>query len=42
MKREQLTEKILDIKRDNGWTWRRSTAMFARTHHVAGVASVDG
>lgn len=21
MKREQLTEKILDIKRENGWTW---------------------
>ncbi len=21
MKREQLTEKILDIKRSNGWTW---------------------
>jgi cyanate lyase len=25
MRREQLTEKILDIKRDNGWTW----------HHIA-------
>jgi cyanate lyase len=23
MKREQLTEKILDIKRDNGWTWHK-------------------
>ena len=22
MKREQLTEKILDIKRTNGWTWK--------------------
>ena len=22
MKREQLTEKILDIKREQGWTWR--------------------
>jgi cyanate lyase len=22
MKREQLTEKILDIKRDKGWTWK--------------------
>ena len=22
MKREQLTEKILDIKREKGWTWR--------------------
>lgn len=22
MRREQLTEKILDIKRENGWSWR--------------------
>jgi cyanate lyase len=22
MKRNELTDKILDIKRDNGWTWR--------------------
>ena len=22
MKREELTEKILDIKRDKGWTWK--------------------
>jgi len=22
MKREELTEKILDIKRENGWTWK--------------------
>ena len=22
MKREELTEKILDIKREKGWTWR--------------------
>ena len=22
MKREQLTEKLLDIKRENGWTWK--------------------
>lgn len=25
MKREDLTEKILDIKRDNGWTWKYIT-----------------
>ena len=25
MKREQLTEKILDIKRDKGWTWKYIT-----------------
>jgi cyanate lyase len=25
MKREELTEKILDIKRENGWTWKHVT-----------------
>jgi hypothetical protein len=25
MRREQLTEKILDIKREKGWTWRHIT-----------------
>jgi cyanate lyase len=25
MKREQLTEKILDIKREKGWTWKTIT-----------------
>jgi cyanate lyase len=25
MRREQLTEKILDIKREKGWTWKRIT-----------------
>jgi cyanate lyase len=25
MKREELTEKILDIKREKGWTWRHIT-----------------
>ena len=25
MKREDLTEKILDIKRDRGWTWKHIT-----------------
>jgi cyanate lyase len=25
MKREQLTEKILEIKRENGWTWKHIT-----------------
>jgi cyanate lyase len=25
MKREELTEKILDIKRTNGWTWAKIT-----------------
>ena len=26
MRREQLTEKILDIKREKGWTWQHITA----------------
>lgn len=25
MKREQLTEKILDIKREKNWTWKQIT-----------------
>ena len=25
MKREQLTEKLLDIKREKGWTWKHIT-----------------
>jgi cyanate lyase len=25
MKREQLVEKILDIKREKGWTWKHIT-----------------
>jgi cyanate lyase len=25
MKREELTEKILDIKRENNWTWKHIT-----------------
>jgi cyanate lyase len=29
MKREQLTEKILDIKRDIGWTWKQMTKEIA-------------
>ena len=34
MKREQLTEKILDIKRDNGWTWKHIS------HEIGGVSPV--
>ena len=35
MTREQLTEKILDIKRAKGWTWAHITARDRR--HVAGA-----
>ena len=34
MKREQLTEKILDIKRDKGWTWKYIS------HEIGGVSPV--
>ena len=34
MKREQLTEKILDIKRDKGWTWKHIS------HEIGGVSPV--
>src|SRR3954453_3389769 len=34
MKRSDLTEKILDIKRENGWTWKQITA------EIGGLAEV--
>ena len=34
MRREDLTEKILDIKRERGWTWAHVT------EHVGGVSPV--
>jgi cyanate lyase len=34
MRREQFTEKILDIKRDNGWTWKHITTQ------IGGVSPV--
>jgi cyanate lyase len=34
MRREQLTEKILDIKRSNGWTWKHIT------NEIGGVSPV--
>jgi cyanate lyase len=34
MKREQLTEKILDIKRDKGWSWKEIC------HEIGGVSPV--
>ena len=34
MKREDLTEKILDIKREKGWTWKHICG--ADRRHVAG------
>ena len=33
MKREELTEKLLDIKREKGWTWKHICDVDRR--HVA-------
>ena len=35
MKREELTEKLLDIKREKGWTWKHICD--ADRRHVAGA-----
>jgi hypothetical protein len=32
MRREQLTEKILDIKRKRGWSWRYVAGEIAACH----------
>ena len=42
MKREQLTEKILDIKRDNGWTWKHITAQIGGVSPVLVVGALLG
>jgi len=34
MRREELTEKILDIKRERGWTWKHIT------HEIGGMSPV--
>ena len=34
MRREELTEKLLDIKRERGWTWKHIT------HEIGGVSEV--
>src|SRR5262249_25095853 len=42
MKREQLTEKILDIKRDNGWTWKHITTQIGGVSPVLVVGALLG
>ena len=42
MKREQLTEKILDIKRDNGWTWNHITTQIGGVSPVLVVGALLG
>ncbi|HMG55711.1 MAG TPA: cyanase, partial [Kofleriaceae bacterium] len=42
MKREQLTEKILDIKRDNGWTWHRIANEIGGVSPVLVIGALPG
>ncbi|MDX2104282.1 MAG: cyanase [Alphaproteobacteria bacterium] len=42
MTRDQLTEKILDIKRRNGWTWKHITAEIGGMSPVLVVGALLG
>lgn len=42
MKREDLTEKILDIKRENGWTWKYITGEIGGMSPVLVVGALLG
>jgi cyanate lyase len=42
MKREQLTEKILDLKREHGWTWKRITGEIGGMSPVLVVGALLG
>jgi cyanate lyase len=42
MRREQLTEKILDIKRDKGWTWKHITTEIGGVSPVLVVGALLG
>src|SRR5262245_28862248 len=42
MKREELTEKILDIKREKGWTWRQITEEIGGMSPVLVVGALLG
>jgi cyanate lyase len=42
MKREDLTEKILDIKRDRGWTWKYITDQIGGMSPVLVVGALLG
>jgi cyanate lyase len=42
MRREQLTEKILDIKRDQGWTWSHITEQIGGVSPVLIVGALLG
>jgi cyanate lyase len=42
MRREQLTEKILDIKRDKGWSWKQITKEIGGVSPVLVVGALLG
>ena len=42
MKREALTEKILDIKREKGWTWKHITDEIGGMSEVLVVGALLG
>jgi cyanate lyase len=42
MKREELTEKILDIKRDKGWSWKHITSEIGGMSEVLIVGALLG
>jgi cyanate lyase len=42
MRREDLTEKILDIKRDKGWTWKQITSEIGGVSPVLVVGALLG
>lgn len=42
MKREQLTEKILDIKREKGWSWKHITSEIGGISPVLVVGALLG
>jgi cyanate lyase len=42
MKREQLTEKLLDIKRDKGWSWKHVTDAIGGMSPVLVVGALLG
>ena len=42
MRREELTEKILDIKREKGWTWKHITSEIGGMSEVLIVGALLG
>ena len=42
MKREELTEKILDLKRERGWSWKHITDQIGGVSPVLVVGAVYG